>query len=60
LNAVDLAGFLGIPGQVGDLPSTLERLVLNFFAWGVLLFLGLTGETCVAERLRREQPVPGK
>jgi hypothetical protein len=53
LNAVDLVGFLGIPGQVGDLPSALQRLVLNFLAWAALLSLVLIGGNYISERLRR-------
>ncbi len=53
LNAVDLVGFLGIPGQVGDLPSALQRLVLNFLAWVMLLFFGLTVATYITKRMRR-------
>jgi hypothetical protein len=53
LNAVDLVGALGIPGQIGDLPSTLQRLLLNFVAWVMLLFFVLTGGTYITGRLRR-------
>jgi hypothetical protein len=53
LNAVDLVGLLGIPGQVGDLPSLVQRLVLNFLAWAILLSLALTGGTYILKRFRR-------
>lgn len=53
LNAVDLVGFVGIPGQVGDLFSALERIALNFLVWSMLLFFALTGGAYISERLRR-------
>jgi hypothetical protein len=55
LSGVDLIGALGVPGQVGDVPSAIERVVLNFLVWAMLLFIGLTGATYVTERLRRSQ-----
>lgn len=50
LNVVDLIGVFGIPGQVGDLPSVIERIVLNFLAWAMLLFIGLTGVSYLRKR----------
>jgi hypothetical protein len=49
---LDLVGRFGYPGQVGDLSSTLERLGLNFLAWGFLLsVLVIVGKT-ITMRLR--------
>jgi hypothetical protein len=49
---LDLVGAFGYPGQVGDLSSTLERLGLNFLAWGFLLsVLVVVGKT-ITKRLR--------
>lgn len=53
LNAVDLVGHLGVPGQVGDLATTLERALLNFLAWAALVFLALTCFAHFTERVRR-------
>ena len=49
---LDLVGRFGYLGQVGDLSSTLERLGLNFLAWGFLLsVLIIVGKT-IPRRLR--------
>ena len=55
LSAVDLIGALGVPGQVGDVPSAIERVMLNFLVWAMLVFIALTGAAYMTERLRRSQ-----